>query len=421
MPRFHYGKEYGPLLDGKFNIAHLHGGRAAARSYTGSQYFIDLLTHPDHFRGFIIRKHHKDIKDSIFQDLIDRIEENETLDFSRFKINRGAVLEIFDKVTGNTIKSKGLRQSSSKAKANVKSLAGATHVLIEEAEEMDSETEFNRLWDSFRKVGVNVQCIMLFNPPEEDHWINKKWYTLEESGVKNFYNAKARDIQGFISIHCTYHSNVKHLNKATIANYERYKEEVRTQFYYHHQIQGLVPSGVTGRVYPIWGKVSEMPEYPSVYGLDFGYTNDPTALVQVMYHKEDLYLRELIYQTELTNKDLAGMIKDLLPMNSLIIADSAEPKSIAELNKYLRSTGIQVKGAIKGAGSVNKGIDKLKSLRIFVYKESTNIILENRKYQWLVDSEDKPTNQPKDDFNHAMDAIRYAERMIHNKNTIRRY
>jgi phage terminase large subunit len=139
--------------------------------------------------------------------------------------------------------------------------------------------------------------------------------------------------------------------------------------------------------------------------LDFGFTNDPTAIVKVFKDGENLYIQELLYHTNLTNQDISEKLSQLgLTRFDEIWADSAEPKSIEELHRM----GWNVKPTAKGADSVMAGIDILKRHKIFVTKDSKNAIREFQNYKWQEDKNGNLLNRPIDAFNHAIDATRYA-------------
>ena len=141
------------------------------------------------------------------------------------------------------------------------------------------------------------------------------------------------------------------------------------------------------------------------YGMDFGYTNDPTTLIGVYRKDMSLYFEELIYRTGLTNRDIAKQLESLgINRRSEIFADSAEPKSIDEIYKF----GWNIKPATKGRDSINIGIDMLKRYTLFVTKNSANTIKEFRNYKWKEDKNGNVLNTPVDAFNHSLDALRYA-------------
>ena len=165
--------------------------------------------------------------------------------------------------------------------------------------------------------------------------------------------------------------------------------------------------GITeGIIFTNWFQVEAMPEGDCMYGLDFGFSNHPSALVKTIETDDAFYVDELIYQSGMLNSDIAKRFESLGIRKNYdeIIADSAEPKSIQEIH----NAGYNIKGAVKGADSIRIGIDRLKSKTIFVTKRSTNLIKELRAYGWVTDKNGNPTNKPIDDNNHAIDALRYS-------------
>lgn len=161
-----------------------------------------------------------------------------------------------------------------------------------------------------------------------------------------------------------------------------------------------------GLVFTDWLQCEELPEGPYRYGLDFGYTNDPTALIKVVHMPDAWYADEVIYRTGMLNRDISNMMQQLGIRKNWdeIIADSAEPKSIDEI----RLAGFNVKPALKGPDSIIVGIDRIKSKQLYVTKRSVNLIRELRNYAWVTDKNGNPTNKPIDMWNHGIDATRYA-------------
>lgn len=162
-----------------------------------------------------------------------------------------------------------------------------------------------------------------------------------------------------------------------------------------------------GLIFEEWTQIDKMPEHGvETYGMDFGFTNDPTTLTRVLETDDAFYLDELIYQTGLLNRDIVSRMESLgLKKNyDKIIADSAEPKSIHEI----ALAGFNILPAQKGADSIRAGIDRLLSKKIYVTKRSLNLIRELRNYRWESDKFGNPTNKPIDTFNHCLDGIRYA-------------
>jgi len=161
---------------------------------------------------------------------------------------------------------------------------------------------------------------------------------------------------------------------------------------------------VEGKIYKDWQIIDEIPHEARLErrGLDFGYTNDPTAIVDIYYYNGGYILDEVCYQKGMSNKQIADVIKDQDQV--MVIADSAEPKSIDEIRLY----GINMMPAVKGAGSISQGIQFVQQQRISVTKRSDNIIKEYRNYLWATDKQGKILNEPESGLDHALDAVRYA-------------
>lgn len=159
-----------------------------------------------------------------------------------------------------------------------------------------------------------------------------------------------------------------------------------------------------GKIYKDWAIIDEIPHEARLerYGLDFGYTNDPTAIVAIYYYNGGYILDEIIYQKGMSNKQIADVFSNA--PKALVMADSAEPKSVDEIKSY----GIMCMPCTKGRDSVTQGIQYVQQQRISVTSHSSNLIKEYRNYMWQIDRDGKNINKPIDDFNHCMDAIRYG-------------
>ena len=192
-----------------------------------------------------------------------------------------------------------------------------------------------------------------------------------------------------------------------ILSYEPTKENIErgTADKYRWDVYGLGKVGrLEGLVLPNWERGKFPDEFKwRIYGLDFGYTNDPTALVEIRLHRGNLHVKEHLYRSGLTNQDISREMERIgIDRNELIIADSAEPKSIEEINRM----GWHIRGAIKGKDSINQGIDILKRYKLIV--EGENIAKELNSYIWAKDRNGNLLNKPIDSFNHCIDAMRYA-------------
>lgn len=171
------------------------------------------------------------------------------------------------------------------------------------------------------------------------------------------------------------------------------------------QVYGLGLLGESeGRIYTGWQIIDSVPHEARLerYGLDFGYTNDPTAIVAIYSYNGGYILDEVTYLKGLSNKQIADILQNL--PHALVMADSSEPKSIDELKLY----GVNVLGVTKGAGSVNHGIQYVQDQKISITKRSVNGLKEYRNYLWMTDKEGTIINTPIDLWNHFLDAVRYG-------------
>lgn len=170
---------------------------------------------------------------------------------------------------------------------------------------------------------------------------------------------------------------------------------------------------VEGKIFTDWQIIDEIPHEARLErrGLDFGYSNDPTALVDIYSYNGGIILDEQLYRKGMSNKQIADFILNLPQPTTLVVADSSEPKSIDELTMY----GVTVLPANKGQGSVLQGIQKLQDQRVSITKRSTNGIKEYRNYMWMTDKEGRILNKPIDLWNHWMDATRYGNETLNPK------
>jgi phage terminase large subunit len=176
---------------------------------------------------------------------------------------------------------------------------------------------------------------------------------------------------------------------------------------------------VEGKIYKDWQIIDEVPFNARLErrGLDFGYTNDPTAIVDIYYYDGGYIIDELCYQKGLGNKQIADIIKNAINSQVLVIADSAEPKSIDDIKGY----GINILPTEKGKDSVYNGISLVQEQRISITKRSVSVIKEYRNYLFIVDKDGKVTNGPEHEFSHSMDAIRYALTSLIKKPDVKPY
>jgi len=245
-------------------------------------------------------------------------------------------------------------------------------------------------FESFNELSIRTkdECFLDYNPTAE-FWVQTELEGQEDAEkiILTYKDNEALD-EGIIS------QIEKNIKKAATSNY--WKNWVRVY------VDGEMGQ-LEGVVFSNWKRIDTIPDEARLIGIgmDFGYTNDPTSIIEVYKLNETRILNEVTYQTGLLNSDIAK----LLPKNVPVYADSAEPKSIADIQRY----GITIKGVTKGKDSINYGIDVMQREDYLVTSQSTNLIKELRSYCWDTDKTGKRLNKPIDNFNHAIDAVRYHE------------
>lgn len=388
---------YKPLFIENKRYFILMGGRGAGRSTVASQYANAKLIAPDYFRCAIMRYVLGDIRNSIYREIIDRTEENAIND--KLRINESTMYIEYGQ---NSINAVGFRKSSGDQKSKLKSLASYNCVIIEEADEIPEE-DFMQLDDSLRTVKGDIKIILLLNPPAKSHWIIQRWFDLLPSEVKDFYTPVLKQgLDDTVIINTDYHCNEKNIAFQSKLQYEAYK--ITKPDHYWNMVRGLVPETVKGKIYKDWAIVDTVPHEARLekYGLDFGYSVDPTSIVAVYYYNGGYILDEILYQKGIGNKQIADTFNNM--DKALVIADSAEPKSIDEIASY----GVNILASVKGQGSISHGIQYVQDQRISVTRRSKKIIKEYENYAWLVNKDGETLNEPAPRWDHAMDAIRYA-------------
>lgn len=377
----------------------LMGGRGAGRSTAASQFAISMLAGAKYFRCAIMRYVLGDIRNSIYQEIIDRTEENGEKE--KFDINDGLMTLAYG---ANRINAVGFKKSSGEQKAKLKSLANYNCVLIEEAEEV-SEEDFMQLDDSLRTVKGDITIILLLNPPPLSHWIVKRWFNLKPSGYTGFFvpELKPEHNRNTLFIRTWFRDNIKNIDEETQHRYEGYRTTKPAHFF--NMIQGLVPEVVRGRIYNNWKEIDDVPKDARLVRrwLDYGYSNDPAAIGEIWKWNDTWILNENLYNTGQSNKDLITVLENMEDQVP-VAADSAEPKS----NDELTEAGITIIPARKGPDSVNNGIQLVQGQTIYYTKRSVNIKKESENYRWKENKEGDAINVPIDMFNHHMDGVRYA-------------
>lgn len=237
---------------------------------------------------------------------------------------------------------------------------------------------------------------------------NKTIYMDWNPSHKFWYYTELQDRDDVDEITLTYRDN-EALNKDIITQLESFREKALTSKFYKRWVDtyldGKLGGVLEGVVYEEYEVIDRIPDEAKTlcYGLDWGYSQDPTALVHILKYNDTLIIDEVIYQKGLLNSDIANLMKSLQIGSNEIYADSSEPKSIQELKKY----GFNIKGVVKGKDSVNYGIQLVQQQKLLITKSSKNIIEELNNYTYKRDK-DGFTSMPIDAYNHALDATRYG-------------
>jgi len=262
----------------------------------------------------------------------------------------------------------------------------------------------NIAWEAYHQLAIRTKkCIYIDFNPVSEFWAHRE--LIEDKG------------SDFIVV--TYRDN-EALDPAIVKEIEKARDKAATSNYWANwwKVYGLGEVGsLQGVVFDDWQQVDGIDfagDHLIAIGLDWGYTNDPTAVVAVYKRGSAVLVHELMYSTGLTNQDIADQLRKLgINRSWPIIADSAEPKSIEEVHRL----GFNIHPATKGADSIRNSIDILKRQPLLVTRESTNLIKELRNYTWDTDKTGASLGVPIDRYNHAIDAVRYVALMklgVHN-------
>ena len=385
------GKGYKTFWNFKGRYRVVKGSRASKKSTTTAMNLIYRIMKYPKSNALVVRKTYRTLQDSCYAQLrwaADRLGVKAYFDFKL------SPLEIIYKPSGQKILFRGLDDPLKVTSVTV-DVGHLCFLWIEEAYEIMSESDFDMLDESIRgEVPGELfkQITLTLNPWNERHWIKGRFFDREDKDT--------------LAITTNYLCN-EWLDESDRSVFERMKINNPRRF----QVAGLGNWGIAeGLVYENFIEKSftlnDVKDFVTVAGLDFGYTNDPTAFFIGFLDEKSkvLYVWDEIYKKGLSNRKIYEEIKRQGYAKESITADSAEPKSIDELYDY----GLRIKGAKKGRDSIMNGIQWIQDLKIIIHPRCTNFITEISNYTWDKDRFGKTLNAPVDDFNHLMDAMRYA-------------
>ncbi|MPM34678.1 hypothetical protein SDC9_81265 [bioreactor metagenome] len=406
---------YNPLYENedKFIIL-VTGGRGSAKSFNVSTFLERLSFEKGHLILFS-RYTMTSAELSVIPEFNEKIELDNTEEY--FSVTKN---EIVNNYSGSEILFRGIKTSSGKQTAKLKSIQGLTTFVCDEGEEWTDEKDFDKIVLSIRKKGIQLRVIIVMNPPDVNHFIYQKYIKnthkiIEIDGV----DVQVSTHPNVLHIHTTYFDNIQNLNEVFLDEIEDIRKKSIEQCKkpdgsidkhkfnnskYAHVVIGRWAEIAEGVIFTSYEIVSEIPDWVKKRGIgvDFGFTNDPTAIIDCALHDNDLYLDELCYRTRMGTADIIKVLK-LHKEKGRVISESADPRLVSEI----RNSGIRIKPVDKYPGSVKAGIDKMLELNLKITKRSYNILEERRQYTWDKDKNDNYTNEPIDDYNHAFDAARY--------------
>ena len=365
-------KTYYDVSNCKTRISVNQGGTRSGKTYSILKVLVDYCWENKDCGSYITicRRTLPALKASAMRDFMEIIQK-EGYYSEKYHNKSEQTYELF----GNTVEFISLDQPQ-KVRGRKRNI-----LFINECNEIDLES-----WMQL-SLRTTDKIILDYNPSDEFHWIYDKVMTRDDA---TFFKS-------------TYLDN-PFLSKSIIQEIERLKETDSNYW----AVYGLGERGKSrSLVFDNVGQVDEIPENAKELslGLDFGYSNDPTALVKIYKRGDELYFKQLIYTTGLTNQDISRELKALeITRGAEIFADSAEPKSIEEIYR----TGFNIKPTKKGPDSIRIGIDLMRTYKLFVTSDSLDLIKEFRNYKYKEDKNQKILNEPIDNFNHGIDAIRYG-------------
>lgn len=397
------GKGYKKFWEFKGRYRVCKGSRASKKSKTTALWYIVNMMKYHEANTLVIRQTGATLKNSCFTELKWAIHRLQVDNYWKITENP---MEMTYIPTGQKIYFRGLDDP-----LKVTSITVDTGVLcwmwIEEAYEIMHESSFDTLDESIRgqvPEGLFKQVTLTFNPWNKHHWLKRRFFDVEDDDI--------------LAITTNYKCN-EWLDEQDL----KFFEDMRVNRPKRYLVAGLGDWGtVDGLVYDNWeekafdiNEIRNLPSVRSAFGLDFGYTNDPSALFcgLIDIDAKVIWVFDEIYRRGMSNEQIAEKIKSKGYSKEKIIADCAEPKSIARLIRL----GInRMKAAKKGKDSINNGIDFIQDFKIIIHPKCSNFLMEISNYSWDKDRKtDEAINKPIDDYNHLMDAMRYAmEEFIYN-------
>lgn len=388
MKKLNLNKKYQALFNSDSRYYVITGGRGSGKSFACNTFLV-LLTYEKGHRILFTRYTMTSAGMSIIPEFIEKLELMGILD--QFTVTK---TEIINNLTGSSIYFSGIRTSSGDQTAKLKSIQGVSSFVLDEAEELTDEESFDKIDFSIRAKGVKNRCILILNPTTKENWIYQRFF--QNRGIPDGFNGTKENIT---YIHTTYLDNLDHLSESFVKQIEDMK--VRRPEKYKHQIMGGWLQRAEGVIFTHWNIGKFNTEIDSIFGLDFGFSVDPSALIEGAIDKtrKIIWFKEHLYKKGLTTSQIYDACIRKVGRN-LIVADNSEPRLITELKT--KEQGLNIVPTIKKKGSILSGIALMQDYQIIIDSNSINLIREFNNYSWKLTG-----SIPQDDWNHGIDACRY--------------
>lgn len=405
------------------------GARSTGKSYDSSIFVLskmyqnitnyEITKKNDHLKKIMLmRQNSSDIKDSVYSTFLNSyytdLEDKEYLMTKNIKVlddNIQYINEDISNARNKVVLCRGFKSSNKQNTARQKSILGINCYLIEEAEEV-LESDFEQLY--MTALRENAQIIIVLNSPHKDHWIVKKYFNLTTyEHEENYFVPTLKPFNNVTYIKSTLEGNAM-LDKETKDQYKELSDSSSSHYNirkYYTDVLGLVPAKAEGRVFNDYS-ICSLEEYNNVLkqellGLDFGFSNDPTSLMGVKKYGKKLYIDQKVYSTGLLTSKLISELKRLeITPFKMIKYDVGGGGDREAAN--LTEAGFYMEAAKKGAGSIIAGINEMNEFELIVTDRSDKVMEELQNYVYKKDKNGNKSNEPIDDYNHAIDAIRYA-------------
>ena len=365
------------------------GGRGSSKSFSVATYAL-LSSFEAYTKILYTRYTMTSAKKSIIPEFTEKLVLLEAEEY--FNVNNS---DITNTTNNSEIIFSGIKTSAGNQTANLKSLQGISAFVLDEAEEMVDESEFDKIDLSVRTQHQVNSIILILNPATKEHWIYKRFF--ESRGVEEGFNGTKGNV---CYIHTTYLDNLDNLSDSYIENIAYIKANQPDK--YKYEIMGGWKDKAEGVIFPKWtyGKFDDSLIW--YYGLDFGFKGDPDACVRVAIDnkRQKIYVEEIFYEYGQKIEQIGAKVKQL-DEDKIIVADSAEGRLIEFLR---RSAERNVYEAKKGPGSVLEGIKLIENFDIIVCGSSPNLVRELNNYTWR----DTGRIAPAEGYDHLIDAMRYV-------------